>query len=86
MSDVGEELREKVVLSCRILAMEGLVDDILGHVSSRTADRSDCANRRARMLPASAGVIVKKRDGLLYAQDEFPEISRLNSRPQLKNT
>ena len=36
MSDVGEELREKVVLFCRILAMEGLVEDILGHVSSRT--------------------------------------------------
>ena len=41
MSDVGEDLREKVVLSCRILAMEGLVEDILGHVSARTADRSE---------------------------------------------
>jgi ribulose-5-phosphate 4-epimerase/fuculose-1-phosphate aldolase len=41
MSDVNEELREKVVLSCRILAMEGLVEDILGHVSARTADRSE---------------------------------------------
>lgn len=29
------ELREKVALSCRILAMEGLVDETLGHVSVR---------------------------------------------------
>ncbi len=38
MSDATEDLREKVTLSCRILAMEGLVDDILGHVSARTTD------------------------------------------------
>jgi ribulose-5-phosphate 4-epimerase/fuculose-1-phosphate aldolase len=31
------ELREKVALSCRILAMEGLVEGILGHVSARIA-------------------------------------------------
>lgn len=30
-----EELREKVALSCRILAGEGLVEGILGHVSAR---------------------------------------------------
>lgn len=30
-----EELREKVALSCRILASEGLVEGMLGHVSAR---------------------------------------------------
>ncbi|KAA9011185.1 class II aldolase/adducin family protein [Niallia endozanthoxylica] len=35
MSDSLNELREKVALSCRILAMEGLVDETLGHVSAR---------------------------------------------------
>lgn len=35
MADPIEELREKVALSCRILAMEGLVEGILGHVSAR---------------------------------------------------
>jgi 3,4-dihydroxyphthalate decarboxylase len=35
MSESLEELRKKVALSCRILAMEGLVEGILGHVSVR---------------------------------------------------
>jgi ribulose-5-phosphate 4-epimerase/fuculose-1-phosphate aldolase len=40
MAETTEELRGKVAVSCRILAMESLVDDILGHVSARisTAD------------------------------------------------
>ena len=38
MADPTEELREKVAVSCRILAMEGLVDGIVGHVSARIAD------------------------------------------------
>ena len=37
MAEPREELREKVAVSCRILAMEGLVDEILGHVSVRIA-------------------------------------------------
>jgi ribulose-5-phosphate 4-epimerase/fuculose-1-phosphate aldolase len=37
MAEPMEELREKVAVSCRILAMEGLVDEILGHVSVRIA-------------------------------------------------
>src|SRR5262247_3570503 len=37
MADPIEELREKVAVSCRILAMEGMVDEILGHVSARIA-------------------------------------------------
>lgn len=36
-----EDLREKVVQACRILAMEGLVDDILGHVSARISNRNE---------------------------------------------
>ena len=38
MAEPRQELREKVAVSCRILAMEGLVDEILGHVSARIAD------------------------------------------------
>ncbi len=41
MAESSEELREKVAVSCRILAMEGLVDDILGHVSARSADADE---------------------------------------------
>jgi len=36
-----EVLREKVAVSCRILAMEGLVDDILGHVSARISNANE---------------------------------------------
>lgn len=35
MSESLEELRHKVAVSCRILAMEGLVEGTLGHVSVR---------------------------------------------------
>lgn len=35
MNDSLYELREKIAISCRILAMEGLVDETLGHVSAR---------------------------------------------------
>ncbi len=35
MTNRLEELREKVALSCRILANEGLVEGMLGHVSAR---------------------------------------------------
>ncbi|MBI2357932.1 MAG: class II aldolase/adducin family protein [Deltaproteobacteria bacterium] len=41
MADPIEELREKVALSCRILAMEGLVEGILGHVSARIPDSQE---------------------------------------------
>lgn len=41
MADPIEELREKVALSCRILAMEGLAEGILGHVSARIPDRDE---------------------------------------------
>ena len=41
MAESTEELREKVAVSCRILAMEGLVDEILGHVSARIADTDE---------------------------------------------
>lgn len=41
MAHPGEELQEKVALSCRILAMEGLVEGILGHVSARIPDRKE---------------------------------------------
>ena len=41
MAESMEEQREKIALSCRILAMEGLVDEILGHVSARIADTDE---------------------------------------------
>jgi ribulose-5-phosphate 4-epimerase/fuculose-1-phosphate aldolase len=36
-----QELREKIAASCRILAMEGLVDGILGHVSVRVPETNE---------------------------------------------
>ena len=41
MPDPTGELREKIMLSCRILAMEGMVERITGHVSARIADSED---------------------------------------------
>lgn len=38
MDSRTEELREKVALSCRILARQGLVEGMLGHVSARLPD------------------------------------------------
>lgn len=38
MVDPNQELQEKIALSCRILAMEGMVQGITGHVSARIAD------------------------------------------------
>lgn len=40
-ADPTEELREKIMLSCRILAMEGMVDRISGHVSGRISDSDE---------------------------------------------
>ena len=45
VSEALEELREKVALSCRILAMEGLVEGVLGHVSARIADSQEMVIR-----------------------------------------
>ena len=41
MIEPTEELREKIALSCRILAMEGCVEGILGHVSARISGRDE---------------------------------------------
>lgn len=35
MNESLQEMKEKVAIACRILAMEGMVDEILGHVSAR---------------------------------------------------
>ena len=42
MAESTDELREKVAVSCRILAMEGLVDEILGHVGVRMPAPMKC--------------------------------------------
>jgi ribulose-5-phosphate 4-epimerase/fuculose-1-phosphate aldolase len=41
MADSVQELREKVALSCRILALTGLLRDTLGHVSVRIPDSDE---------------------------------------------
>jgi ribulose-5-phosphate 4-epimerase/fuculose-1-phosphate aldolase len=41
VAEPTEELREKIALSCRILAMEGCVDGVLGHVSARITGREE---------------------------------------------
>jgi ribulose-5-phosphate 4-epimerase/fuculose-1-phosphate aldolase len=57
-----QELREKVALSCRILAMEGMVDRITGHVSARIA-HSDEMWIRCRS-PLEQGVRYTKADAV----------------------
>ncbi|WP_199835689.1 MULTISPECIES: hypothetical protein [unclassified Streptomyces] len=34
--DARDALRERIALACRVLAVTGLVEHILGHVSART--------------------------------------------------
>lgn len=53
-----DELRAEIALACRILAVEGLVDGILGHVSARVGDD--------RMLIRCRG---PREHGLLFTED-----------------
>ncbi len=41
MADAPDDPREKIALSCRILAMEGCADGVLGHVSVRIAGQNE---------------------------------------------
>ena len=41
MAEPTEDLQEKIALACRILAMEGCVEGILGHVSARIFGREE---------------------------------------------
>jgi ribulose-5-phosphate 4-epimerase/fuculose-1-phosphate aldolase len=41
MADSFEDLRQKVAVAIRILAMQGCMTDIMGHVSARIPDTSD---------------------------------------------
>lgn len=41
MGEASEDLREKIALSCRILAMEGCADGVLGHVSARIEGQNE---------------------------------------------
>lgn len=47
VSEPADELRAKVALSCRILATEGLVEGILGHVSARVGSEEMLIRCRA---------------------------------------
>ncbi|BBL80737.1 hypothetical protein RxyAA322_25910 [Rubrobacter xylanophilus] len=66
MSDRLGKLREKVALSCRILANEGLVEGILGHVSAR--------------VPGESEMLIRCRSdedyGLMFTKDS--DIRRVN--------
>lgn len=53
-----DELRAEIALACRILAVEGLVDGILGHVSARVGED--------RMLIRCRG---PREHGLLFTED-----------------
>lgn len=61
-----ESLREKVALSCRILAHQGLVSDILGHVSARIPDSSDmfirCRGEEEYGLPFTQATAIRRVD------------------------
>lgn len=41
MGEAAEDVREKIALSCRILAMEGCADGVLGHVSARVVGHDE---------------------------------------------
>jgi ribulose-5-phosphate 4-epimerase/fuculose-1-phosphate aldolase len=60
MADDVTELRKKVALSCRILAMKGLVRETTGHVSAR--------------IPGTAEMFIRGRgngeSGLLFTREE----------------
>ena len=60
MADEVSELRRKVALSCRILAMKGLVRETTGHVSAR--------------IPGTAEMVIRGRgnseSGLLFTREE----------------
>jgi ribulose-5-phosphate 4-epimerase/fuculose-1-phosphate aldolase len=60
MADDVSELRRKVALSCRILAMKGLVRETTGHVSAR--------------IPGTAEMFIRGRgsgeSGLLFTREE----------------
>ena len=64
-----EELRAEIALACRILAVEGLVDGILGHVSARVGED--------RMLIRCRG---PREHGLLFTEDDDIRLVDLDGR------
>jgi ribulose-5-phosphate 4-epimerase/fuculose-1-phosphate aldolase len=65
VSQIVDQLREKVAIACRILAREGLVDGILGHVSVRTTDNRmlvRCRGPRERGLAFTTSADVRLVD------------------------
>jgi 3,4-dihydroxyphthalate decarboxylase len=58
------ELREQVATACRVLADEGLVDSVLGHVSARVGDRMllRCRGPREHGLRFTTGEDVRLVD------------------------
>ena len=61
MAESTDDLRHKVALSCRILAMTGLMKDVLGHVSVRIPDAPE------EMLIRCRG---REESGLLFTEDD----------------
>lgn len=61
-----EALQEKVALACRILAMEGMVNDILGHVSVRIPKTDEmlirCRGEEEFGLPFTTSSAIRRVD------------------------
>lgn len=66
MAETVEELREKVARACRILAQQGLVSDILGHVSARIPGTDEmvirCRSSEETGLPFTKPDTVRRVD------------------------
>lgn len=65
MDDV-QTLKEKVALACRMLAMEGMVSDILGHVSARVPGTDEmlirCRGEEEFGLPFTTPTAIRQVD------------------------
>lgn len=73
-----KKLRKRVALSCRILAMQGLVEGILGHVSARIPDSDDifirCRSSKERgvLFTKTAAIRRVDLDGASTGLDDDP--------------
>jgi 3,4-dihydroxyphthalate decarboxylase len=67
-------LKKKVALSCRILAMQGLVKETTGHVSARVDDehiviRGRGAEETALLFTTEADILLTHLDGKILSED-----------------
>ena len=80
--EVLQKLRKRVALSCRILAMEGLVEGILGHVSARVPQSNEmfirCRSNKERGVLFTKTSVIRRvsfdgRGDDLGSQYEVPK-------------